>query len=237
MTPAFGPARWIAQLAHFASSLRLSHYRNRGYDGSATSVYLRQPKFLRSFPLACGFSFAVAVLPDGDGTLLVCGDGCLGAFTAEGLFLREFAPQGNGNGHVSYPHGLGIDKRNGEVFVTDVRNRVQVFKLDGTLVRAWGRSGQLTGQFQNPLVSQFTTNTTGEALVFVADCGNHRVQVFKRDGTFVRKWGKEGSLNGDFNGPSGVVVTAAAQVVVSDFYNHRLQVALSIALWDAYTSP
>ena len=45
--------------------------------------------------------------------------------------------------------------------------------------------------------------------VYVADSVNNRIQVFTRDGAFVRKWGRLGSTNGRFNDPRGVAVDSS----------------------------
>jgi sugar lactone lactonase YvrE len=59
--------------------------------------------------------------------------------------------------------------------------------------------------------------------VYVADAGNHRIQKFSADGTFVTKWGTQGQGNGQFESPSGVAVDAAGSVYVTDSGNHRVQ--------------
>lgn len=183
---------------------------------------LANPSFdLRAFALPKSPD-ALAFLPDG--TLLVCVGMLLRVFDVDGSTLRDFAPAGEGEGEVWFPCGVAVDERNGELFCCDNKHHVHVFKLDRTFVRAWGQYGHDDGEFWAPRGLAIHHTGEGETLVFVADAGNNRIQVFKRDGTFVRKWGKQGSGAGEFNGPVGVAVTAAGQVVVSDYYNHRLQV-------------
>ncbi len=58
----------------------------------------------------------------------------------------------------------------------------------------------------------------------MADRDNHRVQVFDSNGRFQRKWGSEGSGNGQFDRPRYVAVDGAWNVYVSDSGNHRVQV-------------
>ena len=52
--------------------------------------------------------------------------------------------------------------------------------------------------------------------VLVAECDNHRVQVFYEDGTFLRTWGSFGSHDGEFYYPSKIVVTQDGRVLVGD---------------------
>ena len=59
--------------------------------------------------------------------------------------------------------------------------------------------------------------------MIVVDDGNHRVQVFKLDGTFVRQWGGMGDGPRQFSQPGGVAVVGN-EVIVCDSGNHRMQV-------------
>ncbi len=52
---------------------------------------------------------------------------------------------------------------------------------------------------------------------------NHRIQVFEEDGSFVRKWGTLGTVNGQFNSPIAVEFDAQGRLWVADSGNHRLQ--------------
>ena len=85
----------------------------------------------------------------------------------EGVFVRNVKKQGQFIG----PGGIAVSGE--EVFVCDhYSNRVQVFRLDGTYRRQWGRQAG-EGQFDPPL----GIAVSGEE-VFVCDMNNHRVQVF-----------------------------------------------------------
>jgi len=60
-------------------------------------------------------------------------------------------------------------------------------------------------------------------LLYVCDTGNHRVQVFTLDGTWVRSWGSKGAGEGEFNCNFGITVYDK-EVYVGDYENHRVQV-------------
>jgi DNA-binding beta-propeller fold protein YncE len=49
------------------------------------------------------------------------------------------------------------------------------------------------------------------------------VQVFERNGAFVRLWGRPGAGFGEFNGPAGIAVRRK-EVYVADRSNNRVQV-------------
>jgi DNA-binding beta-propeller fold protein YncE len=60
--------------------------------------------------------------------------------------------------------------------------------------------------------------------VYVADTSNHRIQKFDSNGTFITKWGFEGSADGQFFSPLGVAVDSSGNnVYVADTSNNRIQ--------------
>ena len=117
------------------------------------------------------------------------------------------------------------------VYVTDLEkdNVVEfAFHYNGEeiiFIRSWGQGGSLIGQFRDPEGIAAAPDGT----LYVADTGNHRVQKFQADGTFIAKWGRNGgdgtagAGDGEFNRPKGVAVDAAGNVFVTDSDNHRVQ--------------
>ncbi len=59
--------------------------------------------------------------------------------------------------------------------------------------------------------------------VLVADSGYHRIQEFTRGGTFITKWGRKGSGEGQFNWPEGIATDSSGNVFVADTGNNRIQ--------------
>ncbi len=87
-------------------------------------------------------------------------------------------------------------------------------------IRTWGGFGAEKGQLNAP--KGLATGPDGN--LYVADSGNHRVQVFDRTGQFVRGWGQQGSGPGEFQEPWGLAVAQDGTVYVADTWNHRIQV-------------
>lgn len=58
--------------------------------------------------------------------------------------------------------------------------------------------------------------------LYVADSGNHRIQVFGPDGQFLRTFGEAGAELGQFNEPWGLAVDEQ-YVYVADTWNYRIQ--------------
>lgn len=59
--------------------------------------------------------------------------------------------------------------------------------------------------------------------MLISDSGNHCVQVFSHDGTFLRRWGSEGTETGQFQTPWHVSMRGD-EVLVSDDVRHTVLV-------------
>lgn len=99
------------------------------------------------------------------------------------------------------PTGVAVDKKRGVLYVADPAtvsspdHRVLVFTTDGALVRVMGTGrGPMDGQFHFPIF----LDVDAEGRLYVGDTMNFRVQVFDRDGRFVRKYGEHGDGVGAF---------------------------------------
>jgi tripartite motif-containing protein 2/3 len=142
----------------------------------------------------------------------------------------EFVRHIGGEGQLNRPVGVALMAGEGgeqeTVLVTD-RNRVSQFKLDGTFVRIFagtGARGSGDGEFFCPC-GITVLGSSGE--VAVADCDNHRVQIFDREGNYKRQFGSEGNAvvqrDGQFYGPSALASDVHGNLLVLDQTN-RLQV-------------
>jgi DNA-binding beta-propeller fold protein YncE len=60
-------------------------------------------------------------------------------------------------------------------------------------------------------------------VIVVADTGNNRVQVFDKDGAFLRLFGTRGDGEGQFKSPEGVGVAPDGTIYVADTGNNRVQ--------------
>ena len=97
-------------------------------------------------------------------------------FTNDGNFILKWGTKGVGDGEFNAPAGLSID-RNDNIYVTDRNNnRIQVFTANGTFLTKFGIEGSGPGQFILPEGVGVDKDT---GLVYVADTGNFRIQVFK----------------------------------------------------------
>jgi hypothetical protein len=133
---------------------------------------------------------------------------------------------GSGVGQFAMPNAVAVAS-DGTVFVVDSgRDVVGVFDTAGAPTGSLGGSGSGAGQLRFPVAV-----AVDDREVVVADQGNHRVQVFGRDGTFVRAFGFEipdgvdatdGYLGG-LTRAQGVALDAE-RVFVLDSYHAHVQV-------------
>ncbi len=59
--------------------------------------------------------------------------------------------------------------------------------------------------------------------ILVADFYNNRIQIFAADGTYLDQFGQQGEKPGQFDGPTGLAISAVGDVSVVDFHNNRIQ--------------
>ena len=85
-------------------------------------------------------------------------------------------------------------------------------------VDSWGGPGSEPGLLESPIGIAL-----GGAEVFVSDSGNHRIQVFDRDGRFLRAFGKRGSEHGELDRPMHIDVRQG-KLYVAEYLNDRIQV-------------
>ena len=145
---------------------------------------------------------------------------CVSVFSPSGEKLRSFGTRGSGQGQFAYPAGVAVDGDN-NILVADYDNRIQKFTSDGQFLTAVGTRGNGLLQFSYPM--GITVNSNNHK-VYVADAGNHRVQVLNSDLTFSGTFGKKGSGKGQFVGPVDVACDSTGNVYVADGGNHRVQV-------------
>ncbi|MFC1561206.1 peptidyl-alpha-hydroxyglycine alpha-amidating lyase family protein [Candidatus Latescibacterota bacterium] len=101
------------------------------------------------------------------------------------LVLGTFNENGVDETHFGEPNDMEITPT-GEVFVADgERNfRIVHFDPDGKFIKAWGKQGTGPGEFEVPHAIVIDS----KGLIYVADRGNTRVQVFDQSGNFIDQW-------------------------------------------------
>lgn len=160
-------------------------------------------------------------------------------FDAQGKFMMLFGSQGNGPGQfggLSGPNGVAVDE-DGYIYVTDTHtllggnNRVQKFDAKGHFIKAWGGYGTGLGQFAGriPLRGRFGHDHRGSVrpegpygigigkqsgLLYIADTDSRRLQVFDREGKFIRTLGE-----GIIYRPRGLCLDSQENIYINGFHD------------------
>ncbi len=147
-------------------------------------------------------------------------------FDGEGRLSLQWGTRGTNAGSFILPRSVAVNSR-GEYFLSEytVVDRVQRFdpRREGgapAFALAWGEPGDKPGQFNRAEGIAVGPDDT----VYVADSCNHRVQVFDREGKFLRQQGRAGSNPGEFSYPYDVRVDDSGLQYVCEFGNSRVTV-------------
>jgi hypothetical protein len=167
-------------------------------------------------------------------------------FTLDGRFVLQIGRKGQSTGsndtaNLGSPADIRVDVAAREVYVADgYRNhRVVVFdSVTGAYKRHWGAYGKRptdeklpaydpaappSAQFGNPV---HCVRITREGLIYVCDRINNRVQVFRKDGTFVSEafFRRETRLNGSVSELAFSPDAAQAHLFMVDGVNNELRI-------------
>ncbi len=93
-------------------------------------------------------------------------------------------------------------------------------KTEAALLQVIGRAGTAPGEFNRAE----GLCVDSQDRVYVADSCNHRIQIFSRDGKFIRQYGHAGSGLGELSYPYDIAVDACGYQFVCEFGNSRIQV-------------
>jgi sugar lactone lactonase YvrE len=127
------------------------------------------------------------------------GDHTIYKFNSDGTLAAQWGAPGSGNGQISDPQAIGLDS-SGNVYVTDISDRIQEFTSSGTYLMQWGSSGSGNYQFDGPMGIAFSP-VTGN--VYICDVGNGRIIEYQL--TYVSKpvvTGLDPSMGEMFGGTS-----------------------------------
>lgn len=156
-------------------------------------------------------------------------------YDGEGKYLRTMAQDIK----WSRPVGLTVDSATRRIYAVDAggvdsdQHKVRVLDLDtGKLLFEIGKRGNGPGELNLPR----DVAIGHDGLVYVVDGGNFRIQVFDKDGKFVKTFGGIGRRSGQFARPKEIAVDREGNLYVVDtafanvqIFNPEGQLLLDVA--------
>jgi len=147
------------------------------------------------------------------------------------LSLGIAGKAGNADGEFNQPNDVVVGP-DGSIYVADgheaqgmitanavaegikrgATSRISKFSPDGKFIKSWGGIGVRHGEFRTPHALAFD----GRGRLWVADRGNHRIEIFDQNGTYLES-------RYTFGRPSGLFIRGDAVYVIdseSSPYNH-----------------
>jgi DNA-binding beta-propeller fold protein YncE len=131
------------------------------------------------------------------------------------LRLGEAGVPGSGPGQLNQPCDV-ITAPNGDIFVSDGHSgqgagipppgstgRILKFNSEGEFIKEWGEIGWAPGQFRTPHAMEFDS----QGRLYVADRGNHRIQVFDQDGNAILDENDRPVIYMNYSRISGLYIT------------------------------
>lgn len=154
---------------------------------------------------------------DGKGNLYVLDSAAklVQVYDRDGRFLRSLADPK----WFMRPSGVAVDAAGERVYVVDTggvssdQHMVRVFDAhSGAHLSDIGKRGSGPGELNLPR----DVAVGPDGLLYVVDGANFRVQVFSKDGSFVRVFGAIGRQGGQFSRPKEVALDGAGNVYIVD---------------------
>ena len=140
-------------------------------------------------------------------------------YTLEGQLLHQFGEYGGQPGQMIYPTDVVRDEE-GNFYITEYgdTDRVLKYSKDYEFIKQWGERGPDSGQFQRPM-----SLVIFEERLYVADTGNHRIQVYDLAGELQHDFGGLGEEPGKFNYPYDIAVDQQGRIYVCEYGGNRIQ--------------
>ena len=129
------------------------------------------------------------------------------------MSLGTAGQPGSGPNQLNQPNDV-ITAPDGSIFVSDGHNgqgmtsnqaiaeglesgstgRILKYSADGTFIKEWGQIGLRHGEFRTPHAMEFDA----QGRLWVADRGNHRIEIFDQDGNYLDSRYSYGRISGLF---------------------------------------
>lgn len=185
------------------------------YARDSVFIFLPDGKLRRRIRGRPGRRFAgpVGVTLDGEDNLYVVEfDGHrIQKFNSRGRFVRAWGSDGDAPGQFHFPVDAAVGPDH-LLYVADTHNRrVQKFSDDGEFLATWGKPGTAPD-----MMDDVSGIDVARGSVWLADSGNHRVQVWTLDGKHILTHDLRPRLSVGMETPTDLVVTRSGELLVLD---------------------
>ena len=134
-------------------------------------------------------------------------------FQQDDKFAFSFGNRGSNPGQFQFPVRIAIDHNN-NVLVTD---------YDANCIVIFTQSGEFIQTINSYRPYAITISPTGY-LVSGHTGHDNEITIWNPAYQHIKKFGKSGSKQGEFNGISGMAIDSSGTIYVAELYNKRLQV-------------
>lgn len=196
-------------------------------DGNYLGITWHTPDYRNGRPSGLGVT--------SDGQLIVSDShySTVRVYSPEGKPLYTIGgEQETGNGQFGYISDA-VQDTDGQWYVAEFGANERISKLDADqkCVGVWGQIGTQPGQFNH--IRALTIGPDG--MIYVADAGNHRIQVLDKNGRHQRSIGTMGEGPGQFSYPYDISIGPRGDLYVVERGNQRVQKLTldgrSLAVW------
>lgn len=173
----------------------------------------------------------VALGPDGNIYVADTGSSLIQVFKPGGEFVRAIGGFGKEGGKFEKLLGIDVDDR-GYVFATDAyTGKIQEFDKEGHLLmrKNMRDDAKLIAEdlgLKVPITTFGIVKTivSPDGSIYTLDNFNDCIEVFSRNGKYIKAFGGKGIADGKFQGPTFAAFNKAGDLLVSDCMNARVQV-------------
>ena len=149
-----------------------------------------------------------------DGSIIVAGNHRLQKFTQDG-YCQMTVGGASGSEQLQFnsPRGIAAHPVTGDIYIAERgNNRVQVINTDFKFVHS------IKSSLNHPHDVAFDSQNN----LYVINNGGHCIDVFTSDGTHLRRFGSEGTDEGEVKHPIGIAIDQHDVVYVAENDSHRI---------------
>lgn len=144
---------------------------------------------------------------------------CIIIYNRNGEWKQTIDMYKQENGKFKNMRDIAVDKVDGRIFISNnFDHSIGVLSPSGKLLFKFPQ------QIQYKYVNRLALTNCGKYLL-VSDWINNTIYVFNTmNGSFIKRYGVEGSKDSQFKHPHGIYVSPSGQIIVCDGENHRIQI-------------